>query len=278
MAIGASKSSMKRVYIEETWPESWKSCYPYDLIEVYNETAGRKGYAYAYENRQNHVFQLVKSVAKPPARILDMAAAQGNYSLTLAEAGYDIVWNDIRGDLAEYVEMKREKGRITYKPGNAFEVDFEGLFEVVIALEIIEHVAHPDEFLANLAKLVKPGGYVVISTPLGTYFKNKLPKFTEYAHPENFEAVQFGPNSSDHIFLLHPEEMHMLAQSAGLQVMSMAYYNNFLTHGHVKLNKLLEVLPKNVVFGFEKFTNRLPRRMRLKVHTNFATLLRKPEE
>ncbi len=267
---------MRRVYIDDNWNESWKGSYTYDLLEIYGDISANRGYAYAYENRRKQVLDLVESVAGKEAKILDVAAAQGNFTLALAEEGYDVTWNDIRGDLAEYVEMKREKGNIKYKAGNAFEVEFDELFDVVIALEIIEHVAHPDEFLANLAKLVKPGGYVLVSTPLGTYFKNKLPKFTEYANPENFESIQFGPNGNDHIFLIHPHEMIELSGKAGLEVVSMQHYSNFLTHGHVKLNPMLKYLPKKMVFSIDRMTRKLPRSLSLKIHTNFATLMQKP--
>lgn len=37
-------------------------------------------------------------------------------------------------------------------------------FDVVLALEIIEHVAQPNEFLRSCASLVRPGGVMVIST------------------------------------------------------------------------------------------------------------------
>ena len=42
---------MKRVYLEESWPDSWKYCYLYDLEEVYGEITHR-GYAYAYDKRR----------------------------------------------------------------------------------------------------------------------------------------------------------------------------------------------------------------------------------
>ena len=37
-------------------------------------------------------------------------------------------------------------------------------FDVVLALEVIEHVADPAEFLASVGKLAKPGGAVVVAT------------------------------------------------------------------------------------------------------------------
>ena len=42
-------------------------------------------------------------------------------------------------------------------------------YDVVLTSEVIEHVPHAekDRFLAQLARLVKPGGYVILTTPRG---------------------------------------------------------------------------------------------------------------
>jgi 2-polyprenyl-3-methyl-5-hydroxy-6-metoxy-1,4-benzoquinol methylase len=269
---------MKRLYPEDNWKQSWKYCFPYDLLEIYGETKESPGYAYAYRIRHDNTISLIKQVAKKGDRILDIAAAQGNFSLTLAELGYEVTWNDIRNDLAEYVEMKRESGAIIYRPGNAFDLTFDNLFDLVLATEIIEHVAHPDEFLAKLALLVKPNGHIVISTPLGSYFKNKLPKFSEFKNAGIFESKQFGPNSDDHIFLLHLDEIDLLAKKAGLELITIKYYTNFLTNGHIKLSPLLKVLPRKLVLGIETLTQKLPQFIGKRIHTNFAVVLRKGGE
>jgi 2-polyprenyl-6-hydroxyphenyl methylase/3-demethylubiquinone-9 3-methyltransferase len=266
---------MKRVYLASNWTDLWKECYAYDLLEVYEDYGNYKGYAYAYKNRRNNTLELVSSIAKPGGKILDVAAAQGNFSLKLAELGYDVTWNDIRADLAEYVEMKREKGMISYKPGNVFELQFDSLFDVIIATEIIEHVAHPDEFLNGLAKFLKPGGHIIITTPLGNYFKNRLPKFSEFSNPEVFEKKQFGPNSADHIFLLHLDEIPALAKKSNLQIVALKYYTNPLTNGHMQLNRFLSVLPERLIFLIESFTQKLPQSIGRRIHNNFAVLFKK---
>ncbi|MEE2638253.1 MAG: hypothetical protein VYE68_13605 [Acidobacteriota bacterium] len=75
---------MRRVTPDDTWPESWKYSYPYDLQEVYGQVSCR-GYAYAYENRRSRTLALIEEVVPAGARVLDVAAAQGNFSLALAE-------------------------------------------------------------------------------------------------------------------------------------------------------------------------------------------------
>ena len=207
---------MKRVYIQPTWPDSWKYSYPYDLEEVYGEITNR-GYAYAYDARRQQALRLLTEVLVPGARILDIAAAQGNFTLALAEMGYMVTWNDLREDLADYVRLKLEHGDVSFAAGNAFELDFPSPFDAVLITEIIEHVAHPDEFLTKTAELVKPGGYIVLTTPNGAYLRNKLPKFSECPDPSIYEEIQFKPNSDGHIFLLHPDEIQPLAARSGLE-------------------------------------------------------------
>ena len=43
-------------------------------------------------------------------------------------------------------------------------VHHKRLFDVVCALEILEHVSNPQDFLFNCSKLVKPGGFLFLST------------------------------------------------------------------------------------------------------------------
>ena len=266
---------MRRVHIEKSWPESWKYSYPYDLEEIYGEITNR-GYAYAYENRRQHTLRLLTEVLAPPARILDLAAAQGNFSLALAELGYDVTWNDLREDLADYVKLKHDRGNIHFAPGNAFELSFTFPFDAVLITEIIEHVAHPDEFLAKTAQLVKPGGYIVMTTPNGAYFRNRLPRFSDCADPTVYEAVQFKPNSDGHIFLLHPDEIQSLASSAGLEVEKASLFTNPLTNGHMKMELLLRALPRTLISSIEVATQYLPNPFSRKLLVQMAVRFRKP--
>src|SRR6202035_2929981 len=140
--------------------------------------------------------------------ILDLAAAPGNFTLYLAELGYRVVWNDLRAELADYVRQEYEFGHVEYKRGNIFDLPSEvvGQFDVVLAAEVIEYVAHPDVFIHKLASLLKKDGTIVLTTPNGGYFRNRLPRFSECPDPSVYESVHFKPNSDGHIFLLHPEE------------------------------------------------------------------------
>ena len=54
---------------------------------------------------------------------------------------------------------------IAYRPATAEQMAAEGhRFDVVLALEIVEHVADPAAFLQTCASMVKPGGMLAVAT------------------------------------------------------------------------------------------------------------------
>jgi 2-polyprenyl-6-hydroxyphenyl methylase/3-demethylubiquinone-9 3-methyltransferase len=274
LATDEESLPVKRIEPQPGWPQSWKESYLYDQSEIYGKISDH-GYAYAYDSRRHETLRLLTEVLAPGARVLDVAAAQGNFSLALAELGFDVTWNDLRGELADYVRLKHERGKIEFAAGNAFELAFPSLFDAVLITEIIEHVAHPDDFLAKAAALVRPGGYIVMTTPNGGYFKNRLPKFSECVDPSVFESMQFKPNSDGHIFLLHVNEIEPLAKRAGLAVEKIALFTNPLTAGHVKTETLLKILPRGVVNVGEAATRSLPSALKKKALVQMAVRFRK---
>jgi 2-polyprenyl-3-methyl-5-hydroxy-6-metoxy-1,4-benzoquinol methylase len=245
---------MRKPIPDPSWPESWLTSFQYDVLEVFDPP--RSGHSYALVARTEHALAAVERVTRPGARILDVAAAQGNLTLALAERGFEVTWNDLRSELADYVRLKHERGIVHYSPGNAFQLT--GDFDTVLIGEVIEHVAHPDEFLAAIAKLVKPGGHMIMTTPNGEYFRNSLPKFSDCPDPSVYEATQFRPDADGHIFLLHLAEVEAFAKKVGLRVIESLFYANPLTHGHLKLRYLHGLLPRQFVRICEAITRRLP--------------------
>ena len=248
---------MKKVSVQTDWPESWKYSYAYDLLEIYQST-DNLAYSYAYQNRYKHTLELIQKVSPPGAKVLDVAAAQGNFSLILAELGYEVTWNDLREDLADYVKEKWEYGKLYYNAGNVFSLNYENYFDTILIAEVIEHVAHPDEFLKRITQMLKPQGHIVLTTPNGEYFRNRLPKFSDCPNPSQFESIQFQPDADGHIFLLHCDEIQQIAQQADLKVKDIRLITNPLTNGHLKLAPLLKVFPENWINQFENLTQQVP--------------------
>lgn len=68
---------------------------------------------------------------------------------------------------------------IAYRAATAEQLEFEGAgpFDVVLTMEVIEHVADPEAFVRTCARLVKPGGMMVVATLNRTLKALALGKF-----------------------------------------------------------------------------------------------------
>ncbi len=89
----------------------------------------------------------------------------------------------------------------------------EGLYDVVLALEIIEHVNDPEFFIKAAAKLVKPGGMMILSTINRTH---KAYLMTIAAAEYILGWVPKGTH--DYNKFVKPSEIAKLAGAAGLSL------------------------------------------------------------
>jgi 2-polyprenyl-6-hydroxyphenyl methylase/3-demethylubiquinone-9 3-methyltransferase len=100
-------------------------------------------------------------------RLLDVGCGGGLVAEPLARLGALVTGIDASG---ANIEAARLHGAavgiaIDYRHAAAEDLVAGGeMFDAVLALEVIEHVADTDAFLATLAALVRPGGLVVVAT------------------------------------------------------------------------------------------------------------------
>lgn len=257
------------------WPESWKYSYSYDKQEVFGPVTHWQYYN-TYKTRRDISISMLESAVPRKGEIIDIAAGQGNFSIALDSMGFSVTWNDLREELVDYVRLKAPESMIRFLPGNAFEISKGTQYDAALIAEIIEHVAHPDEFLKEVAALVKPGGVVVMTTPNGAHWKNKLQKFSDCLNPSQYEAIQYKPDGDGHIFLIHPDELKGLADFSGLGILKVTLFNNPLTCGFFNHLISISTIPQWVIALGEKVSRLLPLPISRKIHSHMAVLLGKP--
>jgi 2-polyprenyl-3-methyl-5-hydroxy-6-metoxy-1,4-benzoquinol methylase len=266
MTQSASPNDIFLPTLDDAWPESWKISHHYDQLEVLARGGSTElGYITLYQERVKHVTAALRGIPRG-AMLLDVAAAQGNFSLCAARLGFRVTWNDLREELQGYVRLKDTHGLLTYRPGEISSLVGSERYDVVMALEVIEHTAHPDQFLRSLAALLKPGGRIVISTPNGGYFRNNLPRFSDCADPSAYEGIQYQPNADGHIFLLDADELLLLAEKAGLSTIELITYGLPSTAGHCKTLLLHRLLPRPVLTTCEWASKYLPSSISRRIH------------
>jgi 2-polyprenyl-6-hydroxyphenyl methylase/3-demethylubiquinone-9 3-methyltransferase len=99
--------------------------------------------------------------------LLDLGSGGGLISEPMARLGATVTGVDASPTNIEVASLHaKESGlAIDYRASTAEQLALEGkTYDIVLALEIIEHVASPELFYDALSQLVKPGGLLVLST------------------------------------------------------------------------------------------------------------------
>jgi 2-polyprenyl-6-hydroxyphenyl methylase/3-demethylubiquinone-9 3-methyltransferase len=110
--------------------------------------------------------------APKDVRIMDLGCGNGSVTEILHRRGHPVVGVDPSD---EGVRMARETyPHLQIERGSAYEPLREkyGRFDVIVSLEVVEHVYSPRKYAATVHDLLNPGGTAIISTPYHGYCKN----------------------------------------------------------------------------------------------------------
>jgi len=104
--------------------------------------------------------------------IFDLGCGNGATAEILQQHGYEVVGVD--PSTSGIREAHRAYPNLQLFVGSAYDnlAARFGRFQVVLSLEVVEHVYYPRKFAATLFSLVRPGGLAIVSTPYHGYLKN----------------------------------------------------------------------------------------------------------
>lgn len=198
--------------------------------------------------RMRALHAIIEAERLRPRRVLEVAAGDAALCASLRErTGCEVVANDLReANLREALEAFSNGKEISILPGNVFEIPPESVqpFDLVIACEIIEHVAHGVEFLQHLGRLMTKDGRILLTTPNGSHFRNVLPGYYDIPDHSVLESRQFKPDADGHLFLIRPSELHRMAKEAGLVVERIELWGSPFVTGHGMLRLFSGILPR----------------------------------
>jgi ubiquinone/menaquinone biosynthesis C-methylase UbiE len=93
-------------------------------------------------------------------RVLEVGAGRGHLVKRLHEAGIDAIGIDLNPQAAEHAVTDRVMQM------DATALDFEdGSFDALISVHAIEHIPALDDALAEMCRVVRPGGHLLLIYP-----------------------------------------------------------------------------------------------------------------
>lgn len=142
--------------------------------------------------------------------VLDVGAGAGAFSQRLTDIGYKVTALDV--DPEKWIPADIPFQQLNIDAGIAASV--QDTFDAVCCLEVIEHVENPWNLLREIYSVVKPGGYLLLSTPNITSFLSRGIFFLT----GRFHQFDEGDLSYGHISPISSFELEYAARQSGWEV------------------------------------------------------------
>ena len=143
--------------------------------------------------------------------VLDVGCGAGLLAEPLARLGGKVTGLDAS---PEVISVARDHAKamnldIDYRSGDVQEL--EGRFDLVTAMEVVEHVADPALFVKALSKRLAPGGLLIMSTPNATGWS----KLLMITISEGLGFIPKGTHDFDRF--IAPDRLKLFLAEAGLK-------------------------------------------------------------
>jgi 2-polyprenyl-6-hydroxyphenyl methylase/3-demethylubiquinone-9 3-methyltransferase len=177
-------------------------------------------------------------------QVADVGCGGGILSEALAGKGASVIGIDASETSLGVARLHqlRSKANVSYVNATPeqYAAEHAGQFDVVVCMELLEHVPQPSMVVGACAKLAKPGGHVFFSTI------NRTPLAYLLAVVGAEYVLQLLPKGThDYARFIQPAELVLWARASGMTVRDISgmFYNPVTRQGsltsHVAVNYLV---------------------------------------
>lgn len=142
------------------------------------------------------------------ARILDVGCGSGNYSILLAERGYRVEGIDISEEMLRIAREKAaEKGLdIRFAKEDVYALPYaDASFDGIFSMAAFEFIHEEEKAMAEMMRVLKPGGDLIIGTIHGDSRWGELYKSPEVQAQTVFKYAKF--KSMEEMAALWPAQL-----------------------------------------------------------------------
>ena len=134
-------------------------------------------------------YRFAEELLPPPGkgqRVLEIGGGMAEFSQRIARKGYQITFADFNSNSVENArQLGFESHRIDFNDGLPGIADQS--HDLVVILEVIEHIVNAEFLLEEIRRVLKPGGALVLSTPNFSWWMNRFRiLFGKLSHDEGY--------------------------------------------------------------------------------------------
>lgn len=195
------------------------------------------------------VIEKIKShnFLKPTTQLLDVGCGAGFLSNELAKQGLKVTGIDLSEESLKVAQSHDETKSVHYLVADAYHLPFlDQTFDVLTAMDFLEHVEHPNEIIKEFSRVLKPDGLFIFHTynrnPFAYLIIIKLVEWFVKNTPKNMHVL--------HLFI-KPSEMKKYCLEADLKTIEFVGIKPMFSTIPFK-NLMTGIVPLNLKFEFTK--------------------------
>ncbi len=195
---------------------------------------------HALDGLHDYLARIVTETLKPCGEVLATAAGSGAMSLRLHDLGFNVTAVDI---VPENFRLHGAIPFVRVDLNEDFSASLGKTFDAITAIEIIEHLENPRQFLRQCFKLLKPAGLLLLSTP-NTDSPVSRAMLVRFGTFQWFTDNDY--KTEGHITVVTPWQLSKCAAEAGFEIVRKASYGDPFrqTRGWLKLGLFARFLQR----------------------------------
>jgi SAM-dependent methyltransferase len=143
--------------------------------------AGRPAQPLAWPEIHDVVAQILEPL--PRGRLLDVPSGEGALSGRLKKAGFQVRACDLYPELFRLPDIEVRRGDLSVTLPYS-----DGEFRYVVCLEGLEHIENPHQAIREFARVLSPGGHLIISIPNILNIEERV-KWLLYGYTSHFKPI-----------------------------------------------------------------------------------------
>jgi GT2 family glycosyltransferase/2-polyprenyl-3-methyl-5-hydroxy-6-metoxy-1,4-benzoquinol methylase/glycosyltransferase involved in cell wall biosynthesis len=123
--------------------------------------------------------------------VLDIACGEGYGSSFMADVARSVIGVDIAKAAVKHASTTYKKPNLKFRQGSAINLAFaDASFDVVVSFETIEHLVEQAQMLAEIRRVLRPNGVLIISSPNRPIYSEESGKHNEF-HVKELDFNEF---------------------------------------------------------------------------------------
>lgn len=194
------------------------------------------------ERLENQIAAVKRHTAIAGKKALDIGCGGGLFLSKLKAEGADVTGVELSDTRAYYAKTKYGFEVIKHTIEDDYWKTYYGSFDIVTLWDVIEHVNYPLATLQAAARLLRPGGILLIDTPCRDAFYHRFGEFTYNISGGKFPTflnTMYSAKPFGHKQILSLAEMRGLYEAAGLEVVELKRFHELSFPYSFYLKKLV---------------------------------------